>query len=171
MFHKLVKLLKVMPDDKRIGVIDEIELKYGDLYDGQPVTRKALSMPITRSQLVELAENGVEIGSHTLTHPNLTKLNDDKLSDELNSSRSQLESMIGRPIYVFAYPFGMKYAVNDHVQNVVKLAGYKIGVTYQSGTNILNNSTNYFTLKRHHVDLSTNHQVFSSMLALPELIS
>ncbi len=47
------------------------------------------------SELGALAEAGWEIGSHTRTHPRLTRLADDALRDELATSRAELEEEHG----------------------------------------------------------------------------
>ena len=46
-------------------------------------------------ELHGLADRGVEIGSHTITHPHLTRLSDAELSRELQDSRSRLEDELG----------------------------------------------------------------------------
>ena len=43
-------------------------------------------------QAREMADAGVEIGSHTLTHPILTGLNDDRLREEVGQSRDRIQS-------------------------------------------------------------------------------
>lgn len=48
---------------------------------------------------------GHEIGSHTLTHPDLTKLTDAQLIAEESSSKSRIESHTGRKCVSIAYPF------------------------------------------------------------------
>jgi peptidoglycan/xylan/chitin deacetylase (PgdA/CDA1 family) len=57
-------------------------------------------------QLRELVESGVEVGSHTLTHPHLTRLTDEELARELRESRRRLEDELGVPCRFLAYPFG-----------------------------------------------------------------
>jgi peptidoglycan/xylan/chitin deacetylase (PgdA/CDA1 family) len=74
------------------------------------------------SELRELAERGVEIGSHTIHHPWLTTLSDDKLAYELVESRRQIEDELGRPCRFLAYPYG------DHdrrVRRAAQAAGYQ----------------------------------------------
>ena len=49
---------------------------------------------------------GIEIGGHTVTHPDLTELDYDAALDEVRSGRQALEAMIDAPVPSFAYPFG-----------------------------------------------------------------
>lgn len=74
----------------------------------------------------ELADAGWEIGSHTRTHPHLTRLGDDELRDELVTSRLELEERLGRPCPSFAYPYG---DVDARVIEAAGEAGYRFAVT------------------------------------------
>ena len=56
--------------------------------------------------LSELAGRGVEIGAHSVSHPDLTTLGDDELGHELRRSRDVLEHHTRRPVEHFAYPYG-----------------------------------------------------------------
>ena len=49
---------------------------------------------------------GFEVGSHTVTHPRLTKLDDHELRRELRESREQLEDELGVPCRFVSYPYG-----------------------------------------------------------------
>jgi peptidoglycan/xylan/chitin deacetylase (PgdA/CDA1 family) len=69
----------------------------------------------------ELAERGVEVGSHTCSHPHLPRLADDELERELRESRTRLEDELGRPCRFLAYPFGDE---NGRVRAAARRAGY-----------------------------------------------
>jgi peptidoglycan/xylan/chitin deacetylase (PgdA/CDA1 family) len=73
-------------------------------------------VPMSWDQLGELAEAGWEVGSHTRTHPHLTRLDDDALREELTESRATVERHFGR-CPTLAYPYG------DHDERVVAAAG------------------------------------------------
>lgn len=65
------------------------------------------TVPMTWEQLSEVSSSGlVDIGSHTISHPNLHILNSDNINFELQESKEYLESKIGYPINSFAYPRG-----------------------------------------------------------------
>jgi peptidoglycan/xylan/chitin deacetylase (PgdA/CDA1 family) len=61
---------------------------------------------LDRGQIMELIEAGMEVGSHTHTHPNLALLESDRLRDELRVSKAILEETIDRRIDLLSYPFG-----------------------------------------------------------------
>lgn len=75
-------------------------------YVPEDYIRNSCSM-ITESQLRELVECGqVEIGAHTRSHPFLTTLSDQQLSEEIDQSAGVLSEIVGQRIRMFAYPSG-----------------------------------------------------------------
>lgn len=90
-----------------------------------------------------LHEAGWEIGSHTSSHPDLSKSRENKVIREVTDSKSKIEEEIGTTVSTFCYPSG-KY--NDTVVQNVANAGYKYAVTTVSGTK--NSSANPLRLKR-----------------------
>lgn len=82
-------------------------------------------------QVKFLAQSGwVEIGSHTLTHANLDKLDEAECLKELFESKVQLEQLTNRPVTSFAYPFGI-YSARD--VEIAKQVGYSNAVTTNEG--------------------------------------
>lgn len=79
-------------------------------------------------QIRELSALGVEIGSHTLDHPDLRKLPAEKLRTELERSRARLGAELEREIVSFAYPYGL---FNSAVVQAAKAAGYRWACTTQ----------------------------------------
>lgn len=72
--------------------------------------------------LRSLLQRGVEVGSHTLTHPHLQRLGDDELHRELRESRLRLEDELGRPCRYLAYPYGEE---DERVRTAARAAGYE----------------------------------------------
>jgi peptidoglycan/xylan/chitin deacetylase (PgdA/CDA1 family) len=64
---------------------------------------------------------GMEVGSHTLSHRDVTTLNDAALHGEIEASRAKLEDRLGAPIRSFAYPFNR---VSARALESVAAAGY-----------------------------------------------
>ena len=75
-------------------------------------------------ELKRLEQAGWEIGSHTLTHPRLTTLCDDKLARELRQSRTACEQALGHAVTSIAYPYG---DVDTRVVRATAAAGYTAG--------------------------------------------
>jgi peptidoglycan/xylan/chitin deacetylase (PgdA/CDA1 family) len=71
-----------------------------------------------------LADAGWEIGSHTCSHPRLTTLDDEALSQELTESRERCAQELGRPCRSIAYPYG---DLDARVAAAAAAAGYEAG--------------------------------------------
>ena len=92
--------------------------------DGRPM--------LSWSQIQTLALGGVEIGAHTRTHPDLTKIPLEQARKEIEDSRIKLERKVGVPIRVFSYPFG-RY--NREVQIRVEKGGFLSSCSVNTGLN------------------------------------
>ena len=71
-----------------------------------------------------LASLGFGIGSHTLEHPILSRLDPQELQTELCGSRAKLEAELKRPVTVLAYPNGGPEDYNSEVMAQATEAGY-----------------------------------------------
>lgn len=60
---------------------------------------------MTEDELRELHAAGIEIGAHTVSHPDLTELDYDACLAEMRESKEALERITGAPVETFAYPF------------------------------------------------------------------
>lgn len=100
--------------------------------------------PIMDTQQVkDWLSAGHEIGSHTLTHPFLTRLSREAAREEIGASRSKLEDLFGRTVDHFCYPYG---DWNPTIRDLVQEAGYKTACTTETGFNKQGDSD--FSLKR-----------------------
>jgi|SaaInlStandDraft_4_1057021.scaffolds.fasta_scaffold04793_4 peptidoglycan/xylan/chitin deacetylase (PgdA/CDA1 family) len=81
-------------------------------------------------QIKALGEAGMEIGSHSLSHPYMTTLSTEQLLIELKDSKAQIEQHTGKEIVSFAYPFGDCFA---RTHKVAKEVGYKNICTSKPG--------------------------------------
>jgi len=75
------------------------------------------------NEIIEMKEWGIEFGSHTMTHRNLTKLNSLEVEYELFESKNVLEKKIGEVNFI-SFPFNR---INDEIIDSAKKAGYKFG--------------------------------------------
>jgi peptidoglycan/xylan/chitin deacetylase (PgdA/CDA1 family) len=96
-------------------------------WDEAPALRAPL---LDAGELREVEEAGMEIGSHTITHPWLTRAGAAQLADELARSREILASIVARPLPVLAYPYG---DVDARVKEAVGAAGYSAALAVNSG--------------------------------------
>lgn len=75
----------------------------------------------------------IEIGSHTVTHPSLGRVENDRQFHELLESKKYLENTLNLKVTSIAYPFGQPEDFNGITVEVAKRLGYKLGVTTVSG--------------------------------------
>jgi peptidoglycan/xylan/chitin deacetylase (PgdA/CDA1 family) len=85
------------------------------------------------SQIYEMKEWGIEFGSHTMTHQNLTIMTEDKIDYEVGESKRILDQKLG-DCQSISYPF-------NRVNKTVVQAAQKAGYTYGFGWSGLNNLT------------------------------
>lgn len=84
------------------------------------------TLPLSWSQLEELAGRGWEVASHTLSHPYLPDLSDADLRSQLRLSRRVIEEHVGR-CETIAYPYGHADA---RVAHAAAVAGYLAGCSF-----------------------------------------
>jgi len=83
---------------------------------------------VTWPMVEEMAEAGIEFGSHALTHHRLTTLGDEALAQELLDSRRRIIDRLGR-CDALAYPFG---GWDQRVATAAAAAGYRWAFTMPS---------------------------------------
>lgn len=76
---------------------------------------------LTWEQVAEMVDYGIEMGSHTCTHPELTKVTAEQCLTEMTRSRQDLGARLGREIVSFCYPRG---DLNRSVIQMAEKAGY-----------------------------------------------
>jgi peptidoglycan/xylan/chitin deacetylase (PgdA/CDA1 family) len=81
------------------------------------------------AQLREISRYGIEIGSHTVTHPCLPYLDQTDLVRELTESKNVLEGIIDKRVSTISFPFG---SWNDRAWSTAIEAGYNHATCYRS---------------------------------------
>lgn len=94
-------------------------------------------------EIIDLSMDGFEIGSHTINHPDLTKIPRRYLNYELRVSKETLEDKLGKRVEFLSYPFG-RY--NRLVQDEAERAGYKKAFTLSR--NLIRKSCDSFSIPR-----------------------
>jgi peptidoglycan/xylan/chitin deacetylase (PgdA/CDA1 family) len=120
-------------------------LTAGYLGQGElPVLRDRSGIPpLTWEQASEMAERGVELGAHTLTHPSLPELDAADLRREIVGSRDLIAERTGRRPTSFCYPRGH---FDTRVKEAVREAGFTIACTTMPGC--VTPDTHPFSLRR-----------------------
>lgn len=90
---------------------------------------------VTATELSELAQSGcIDIGGHTMTHPVLSALSADAQYAEVVGGRQRLESLIGRRVLAFAYPYGTAQDFTEETAEIVRAAGFHAACTTIPGS-------------------------------------
>jgi peptidoglycan/xylan/chitin deacetylase (PgdA/CDA1 family) len=87
---------------------------------------------MTRDEIIEWQRAGLEIGSHTLTHPRLTTIRSDQARREIFDSKKILEDLCGRTVAHFAYPYG---DWSPAIRDLIGEAGYETAAIAGPGIN------------------------------------
>lgn len=82
------------------------------------------------ADVCQMEDDGMDVESHTISHPSLPRLEPDALARELADSRSILEAKLGRPVTALAYPFG---DFTDREIDATRRAGYRIAFSTEVG--------------------------------------
>jgi peptidoglycan/xylan/chitin deacetylase (PgdA/CDA1 family) len=83
-------------------------------------------LPLTWPMLADLQGRGITIGSHTKSHAWLARESAERVTDELDGSRHDLERHLGVPVTHFAYPGGQ---FTPPIVEGVARAGYRFAYT------------------------------------------
>jgi peptidoglycan/xylan/chitin deacetylase (PgdA/CDA1 family)/glycosyltransferase involved in cell wall biosynthesis len=102
---------------------------------------------LSAAQIKSLAAEGFEIGSHSLSHPWLTRLGEERQRQEIAASRSALSDVTGNLPETFAYPYGDCDATSEHL---AQQAGYAAALGVKKGNAYLHSPP--FDLPRIVVD-------------------
>lgn len=74
-------------------------------WNGQPEWVPSLDL-LNWNEVVEMSNNGIDFGAHTMSHPNLSKLLFQQATIEIVNSKSMIREHLGKDTMFFAYPYG-----------------------------------------------------------------
>jgi peptidoglycan/xylan/chitin deacetylase (PgdA/CDA1 family) len=117
---------------------------------------------LTISELKQLADSGMTIGAHTLTHPILSLCSEGEARREICESKKILEQAIGRRVWAFAYPYGNRATIGQRELHLARESGFScafLNVEHWNG------ESNWFTVPRIHVSLRTTLPEFAAHLS------
>ncbi len=116
-----------------------------DKHNGQPLAIN------TVSQLREMSDAGIEIGCHTRSHADFSKMFDAQtVRAEIIDAKAELEQMIGRAVRYFAFPFGLPAQLTQVAIEAIHEAGYDGFCSAYGGYNQVGQDS--FHIRRCHGD-------------------
>jgi peptidoglycan/xylan/chitin deacetylase (PgdA/CDA1 family) len=113
-------------------------------------------------EVLEMSEDGISIGSHTLTHPWLIKVTLEQARREINESRACLEQHLRKPVHLFAYPGGRLCDFGQDITKIVVESGYSGACVGFNGTNSVD--TDPYLLKRTKIEVGDGLGVFKKAM-------
>jgi peptidoglycan/xylan/chitin deacetylase (PgdA/CDA1 family) len=132
--------LKELSDEEKEVRLDELSNHLNvSVPDHPPGEYSALSWDQTRG----FGAEGIEIGSHTATHPILTNVDSARLECELNKSKTAIQTELGSDTIHFCYPNGN---VSPRERHAAEAAGYASAVTTE--IRLCENSEDPFLIPR-----------------------
>ena len=139
-YRNALPLLAARKLPATVFMIADLVDGYNDWVIPEGFPRRAM---LKRSELIALDREGIEIGSHTRTHPRLGRVPVETITGEVRDSKSRLEDILQKPVQSFAYPYG---SLNRAARDAVQAAGYRSGCSTIQGRN--RPRTDRFVLRR-----------------------
>jgi peptidoglycan/xylan/chitin deacetylase (PgdA/CDA1 family) len=137
----LTRWLRGMPADDREQRLGELALWLAR--DQAPGERVMMDT----AELESMAEAGLTIGAHTLTHPLLPEVPEAEVRRELVEGRAALEAIVGRRVLHLSYPNPGSGAQHDGaVRAIAREAGYTTATTSTGG--LMSSGSDPFALPR-----------------------
>lgn len=120
---------------------------------------------LTWEQVRELHSQGVEFGSHTVTHRTLWTLPLSEIEQEIRASKSAIEDRLGSFVESFSYPYAFPQGdtgITTTLTDLLRKNGYRYAVTTIIGRAFPGEDR--FTLKRIPVNDGDEETIFSAKL-------
>lgn len=122
LIESVINQIKYWPMEERLALAENM---YRANVAGAPPR-----LMMDREMVADLARRGFDIGGHTMHHPILKELPDDRARDEIESCGHWVQDVTGRRPKTFAYPNGRpdKDFTDAHALMVAN-AGYEVAVS------------------------------------------
>jgi peptidoglycan/xylan/chitin deacetylase (PgdA/CDA1 family) len=122
--------LKPMPEAERLAGVRAIQEELGR---GDPAA--AASLMLDWDRVRAMRGSGIAFGSHTETHPILSRVAPERARDEVTRSKRTIEAQLGEEAAFFAYPNGRPEDYDEGTVEALRTAGYRGALTTTFGAN------------------------------------
>jgi len=147
-----VKRLSQVDAETRVSILHAVRTQLNSEgpreFEQNPASGRRFGL-LTRDDLRQLADAGMTIGAHTLSHPVLSQLPLELARTEIATSRAALAAILQKRVWAFAYPFGDVQSVNPEVLAMPESAGFAAAFLNYGGG--LGTSLPSYGLPRIHV--------------------
>lgn len=135
----IAKRLKKMPEETKNLLVE----KLADICRVEIPPDLARGLILSWDEIMEMNNDGIAFGAHSVTHPILTKIPSEQAQYEITQSKRAIEEKLGQEVTAFSYPNG---DFNDSIDKVVRESGYACAVT--TAPNLLTARANPYRLGR-----------------------
>lgn len=129
--HIMLKAKK-MNDCGILDVLADIRKTFPDAY--QYLKKEQVNLLMNWDHAQALIAGGMEIGSHTNSHPILSQLTDSEQLVEIASSKELLEQRLKTSVNSIAYPVGRYHCYNEKTFQYTQSSGYQIAFNNEPGS-------------------------------------
>jgi peptidoglycan/xylan/chitin deacetylase (PgdA/CDA1 family) len=151
LWQESMRQLAALPANTREKALAQVRIQIGisenwhsEYSQNEPLRRRFFML--NRRELQDLADAGMTIGAHTVSHPMLAQLVETEAFYEISESRTQLEKALGSEVWALAYPFGTSEAAGVREARLAHRAGF--ACAFMNGQSL---ERNRFLLPRIHV--------------------
>lgn len=79
---------------------------------------------LSREEILEMADAGIEFGSHTMSHQLLNQISEPEVKTEIETAKREIENLVQQPCWTIAYPAGY---FSDAARRAAREAGHVAG--------------------------------------------
>jgi peptidoglycan/xylan/chitin deacetylase (PgdA/CDA1 family) len=101
-------------------------------YNTDPVLKRRFAL-LTQQELRQLANAGMTVGAHTMSHPVLSQCSRELAWSEISESKHGLERALGQEVWALAYPFGDSTSVTSRELQISEQARFTCAFLNVSG--------------------------------------
>lgn len=128
-FDRITWFVETASEDAAVAQLDQAAKACG--IDPMAIVEEEI---MTREELKQLLMDPLaSLGAHTMTHPNLARVCEERLGVEMRQSAELISRYVGRPVTTFSYPYGNKRAVSSREIKAAIDYGFALAVTTQPG--------------------------------------
>src|SRR5579863_391478 len=165
---ELVKKLSQFEMNRGRTLLERIRMQLGlsEQWDAEyrkdPVLSRRFLM-LNLAELHQLADAGMCIGAHTLSHPMLSQAALEDARKEIFEGKRALQDALGQEVWALAYPFGDSSSVTSRELQMAKRAGFKSAFLNTSDS--IGPLTSRFALPRVHITAAMNLAEFEAHIS------
>jgi peptidoglycan/xylan/chitin deacetylase (PgdA/CDA1 family) len=163
----LVQTYKRLPADRADQYLDELAVRTGA---GRCPEQAGRSQWMTWEMARKLRDSAMAVGGHTVTHPLLARVTEERQREEINGCAQRLAAELNQPMRWFAYPVGSRDAFTRRTVELVRDAGVELAFSFFGGY-AASGSVDRLAIPRMHVGPAMTPARLRATLSLPQLFA